>query len=95
MLLTVQEQTGQTPPALEARPRLTLVTSQYMEWYQDVSYDRTSSEAGPNPLSTGAIETYRRVFDIPSRDDFHFYMRSIDNLWLSEARKKLEAKRAK
>ena len=64
-----------------------------MEWFQDLSYDRTHSEAGPGSLSTGSIETYRRVFEIPDRDDFHLYMRMIDNIWLAEVRKKQDAKR--
>jgi hypothetical protein len=66
-----------------------------MEWFQELSYDRPSSESGLQNLPTVAIERFRRIFEIQGRDDFHFYMRAIDNLWLSEARKKQESKRAK
>jgi hypothetical protein len=50
---------------------------------------------GPKPLSTGQIETFRRVFEIPDRDDFHYWMRVLDDIWLTEDHKRSEAARPK
>lgn len=92
LLLNIAEQTGKMPEALLAKPKLGKMASYYLDWFQELAASRRYNQTGPESLSTFDIECFRRVFEIPGKDDFHFYMRAIDELWLAEARKKLKVK---
>lgn len=78
------------PSALDRRPELSFVESWLYDCFSEVSTDRNYGTAGPLPLSTGQIETYRTVWEIPDKEDFHFWMRTIDSAWLSEVNAKSE-----
>lgn len=78
------------PSALDRRPNLSVVEGWYYDCFSELSQDRSYSMSGPLPLTTGQIETYRRVFEIPDRDEFHHWMRIIDTAWLAEANAKSE-----
>lgn len=76
------------PTALDRMPSLSLDEQWLYDTFSELSQDRGYSMAGPLPLTTGQIETYRRVFEIPDRDDFHHWMRMLDSAWLSQVHAK-------
>lgn len=91
MLMSMYDKTGEMPQALKDRPELGVIAQFYLECFYQVSSDRPFYDGSPGALSTGILETYRRVFEIPDKEDFHLYLRAIDSYWLNLVRKKQAA----
>lgn len=92
----MEEQQGITPPALERLPTLDRHQAWVVSEFRKLSRDRSYTDGGPLPLTTGVIRTYYDAFQMHDFDfdDFHEQMTTVDDIWLAEVTAKREKERA-
>lgn len=78
MLLEIQEQTGEPPPALANRPGLDSRLMFFYEAYLEIQRSRQYSPAGdPRPLMLGHFLEYCQVHSVP-REDWEWLWEGIE-----------------
>ncbi len=85
-LILIQEQTGETPPALASRPQLSQFEQPYFDAYQTVSASRNWTAAGPAAIPLSEIVAYFDIYEIndpEERDDYIAMIRHLDSVYLA------------
>lgn len=87
MLLQMQEQ-GQTPPALENKPKLLDRLQWYFECFYELTGDRGYTQGYPLSLSTRQIYDYWSIFGMYNFEDFYSKIKLIDAVWMKKTKEK-------
>jgi hypothetical protein len=89
---SMEAESGIDSPSLAKKPKLSPLLVWYYDEFNQVAHDRNLASGHPCPITTGQISEYCDFFNIDYREEFFFYIRMIDRLYLTEhyKRKKSE-----
>lgn len=90
----IEEESGETPPALERQPELKLAsTGMLLQCFMTLHMMRSSNGFGPNPITLGMIREYIDMFgELPvDRDLLVRLMKECDEVALEWLRKRSES----
>lgn len=91
--MKIEQSTGETPPALLAKPLLTEWDTDYWQAFQILSPSRQRGMSGPGAIPLSEIESYFRIYgidDLEERNQFVLMIRGMDSVWLGHEAKRAE-----
>jgi len=95
-LKTLQQTTGETPKALQDRPKLNRWVAEYYKAFAVLSDSRSILQGGVGPIPLSEIFAYFQMFeitDLEERERFTTMVKALDRVYIKHVNEKLKRDR--